>query len=331
LPDLREEMAAVADDMRIAFLGNFQQPHCSEVHHARTLEQLGHEVIRLQEGINGDQVLAYARDTDLFVWVHSHGAAPTTMTAIPRVLHELQRREVTTCTYHLDLYKGIPSRFLEYQNHPFMTELDYFFSVDPPLVDWINNTPTRTQAHYLTAGVLKDECHTADPSDRPYLTPPVIFVGSYHYHQEWPYRKQLIDWLKQTYQDDFQGFGPNFGAVVRGHELNELYAAAKIVVGDSFSPNFNYPGYWSDRIPETLGRGGFLIHPRIEGIENYFEDRKHLVLYTYGDFVELRHLIDYYMRRDDEREAIRLAGHQHVKANHTFTNRWETILETVKQ
>ena len=39
--------------------------------------------------------------------------------------------------------------------------------------------------------------------------------------------------------------------VVRGEKLNQLYADSKIVIGDSLSLNFDYPGYWSDRIYET--------------------------------------------------------------------------------
>lgn len=313
--------------MKIAMLGNFDVPYSSESHHALTLEQLGHTLVRLQEGCYGDQVINQASDADLFIWIHSHGAPPTRMTPITRVLNHLRACGVPMITYHLDLYVGIPERFNEYLQHPYMTDLDHFFSVDPPLVDWMN-AQGRTKAYHLTPGVLLDECYMDEKDGTTY---PVIFVGSYHYHREWPYRQQLIDWLKQTYADDFTGWGPHFSGVIRGADLNALYAKSKIVVGDTFSPNFDYPGYWSDRIPETLGRGGFLIHPRIKGIEEHYEDRKHLVLYDYGDTIELRHLIDYYLKKDDEREAIRRAGHEHVKANHTFTNRWTTILKTIEQ
>jgi hypothetical protein len=311
--------------VRIAFCGNFSVSYCSEVHHARSLEALGHEVRRLQEGGYGEQILRQSYGADIFVWVHSHGCRPTQSMPITTVLHQLQARGVKTCTFHLDLYHGIPGRFAEYQQHPYMTELDHFFSVDPPLVDWLNSN-TRTKAHYLTAGVLAEECYMADPGD---VTYPVIFVGSYNYHSEWPYRRQLIDWLKQTYSDTFTAFGGDFGGTVREHELNQVYANSKVVVGDSFSPFFNYPGYWSDRIPETLGRGGFLIHPRIKGIEDCYEDRKHLVLYEFGDFDQLKHLIDYYVEHDDERETIRRAGHHHVRENHTFVHRWQHILEVI--
>jgi glycosyltransferase involved in cell wall biosynthesis len=196
-------------------------------------------------------------------------------------------------------------------------------------VEYLNSNPDiKTMGHYLTAGVLKDECYLADPWSVQY---PIIFVGSYNYHRAWPYRRQLIDWLKETYPDKFSGFGPNFGRVMRGDDLNRLYASSKVVVGDSYSPNFAYPGYWSDRIPETLGRGGFLIHPWIEGIDEFYTDREHLVLYDYGDFNQLDELINYYLDHDDEREQIRRAGHEHVKANHTFTNRWQKILRTVSR
>jgi hypothetical protein len=315
----------VGRPVKIAMLGNFEVPYSSETHHALSLEALGHQVRRLQEGGYGEQVLQQSYDADVFVWIHSHGWPPTRSLPITTVLHQLQARHVKTCTYHLDLYFGIPGRFDEYRNHPYMTELNHFFSVDPPLVEWLNNN-TRTTAHYLTAGVLAGECYMAEPLD---VTYPVVFVGSYNYHSEWPYRKQLIDWLKQTYPDTFTGFGGDFGGTVRGHELNQIYASSKVVVGDSFSPLFNYPGYWSDRIPETLGRGGFLIHPKIKGIEDFYADRKHLVLYDFGDVEQLQELIDYYLVHADEREEIRAAGHLHVRENHTFVHRWQRILEVV--
>ena len=34
---------------KITFLGNFRVDYTSESHHAKTLESLGHEVVRLQE------------------------------------------------------------------------------------------------------------------------------------------------------------------------------------------------------------------------------------------------------------------------------------------
>jgi spore maturation protein CgeB len=114
---------------------------------------------------------------------------------------------------------------------------------------------------------------------------------------------------------------------VRGLKLNKLYWSTKIVVGDTLCIDFKYPDYWSDRVYETLGRGGFLIHPYVSGMEREFEDKKHLVFYEYGNFKQLKELIDYYLEHDEEREAIRKAGHELVKEKYTYKNRWEYILK----
>ena len=106
--------------------------------------------------------------------------------------------------------------------------------------------------------------------------------------------------------------------------------STKIVVGDTLCINFKYPDYWSDRVYETMGRGGFIIHPYVQGMEREFEDKKHLVFYEYGNFNQLKELIDYYLEHDEEREAIRKAGHELVKSKYTYRNRWEQILKELK-
>ena len=68
----------------------------------------------------------------------------------------------------------------------------------------------------------------------------------------------------------------------------------------------------------------------MKGMEEHFEDGEHLVFYEYGDFDQLKMLIDFYLENDVERERIRKAGHEHVKANHTYKNRWESILQTLE-
>ena len=157
----------------------------------------------------------------------------------------------------------------------------------------------------------------------------VIFVGSRGYHPEWSYRPKLIDWLRATYGERFKHFGGDGLGVVREEKLNQLYADSKVAVGDSLCINFDYPYYWSDRVYETLGRGGFMIHPYIQGMGDHFENGKHLVFYDFNNFEQLKGLIDYYLEHPEEREAIRLAGHEHVKANHTYKNRWQHIIEVV--
>ena len=304
-------------------LGNFKVDYSSETHHAWALEALGHQVVRLQEPrATAGQILAEALKSDVFVWVHTHG---WNTAGIEDVLTQLRGERIPVVAYHLDLYMGL-QRWRTYEQDPYMRQIDHFFTVDRLMADWLNqNTPVR--GHYITAAVHGPECTLAErPSP---LGNDVVFVGSRGYHPEWPYRRELVDWLGTTYGPRFTHIGGDGVGVVRGEALNRLYGSSQVVVGDSLCLNFDYPDYWSDRVFETLGRGGFMIHPYIKGMERVFEDREHLVFYDFGDFDQLKKLVDYYLEHDAEREQIRLAGHEHVKANHTYTARWKTILDTV--
>lgn len=331
MDDLMAEKAFNSQALRIAFLGNFGVDYSSETHHARSLEALGHFVVRLQEReALTENILTTALECDVFVWVHTHGwEQPTNNgTTMSDVLAQLRDAGVPSLGYHLDLYMAI-DRWNQYKDSVYFTEIDHFFTVESQLADWLNAN-TRVKGHYLQAGVFHEESYMAAPqTGRP--TKDVIFVGSHGYHPEWPYRPQLINWLRDNYGDRFGHYsGEHFSlGLRRGEALNQLLADTKVVIGDSLCIGYDYPDYWSDRVYETLGRGGFIIHPYIKGMGGHFEDGKHLKFYNFQDFGQLKGMIDYYLEHDDEREAIRRAGHEHVAANHTYKQRWAQIIEEV--
>lgn len=309
--------------MKIALLGNHAAFASSETHHAATLESLGHEVIRLQE----PQVPAVniARtDCQLFIWTHSHG---WDIPHIDQAIMDLKNRSIPVIAFHLDLFMELP-RWNHYQHDPYLRMLDHFFTVDPAMADWLNKNTT-VKGHFLPAGVYGPECYISDNPDTTRGND-VIFVGSRGYHESWPYRPQLIDWLRSTYGPRFTHVGGDGDTgTVRGDDLNRIYAGSKVAVGDTLCPNFTYPHYASDRLWEAPGRGAMQIFPRITGLDDWFTDRENIVFYDYRDFDQLKSLIDYYLENDDEREKIRHAGHEYVKANHTYLHRWQTILDTV--
>jgi len=307
---------------KITFLGNFRVDFTSESHHSKTLESLGHEVIRLQESeATAEMVLQNAIDSSLFIWVHTHGWNTIGRFTMEDVLLELKKHKIPSMTYHLDLWFGL-RRQKDLRRKPVYQYIDHFFTVDSKMADWFNSN-TSVKGHYLPAGVYDKEC-TYTPA---IATEEVIFVGSKTYHPEWPYRPKLINFLNQAYGKRFNLYGREGVKMVRGQELNNLYAATKVVVGDTLCPDFAYPDYWSDRIYETIGRGGFLIHPYIKGLEKEFEDKKHVVFYEYNNLDQLKELVDYYLEHDEEREQIRRSGHELVKNNYTYKNRWQTILK----
>jgi hypothetical protein len=309
--------------MKIAFLGNHDVSYSSETHHCQALEDLGHEVIRLQEGrATADEIAGTVRDScALVVWVHTHGW--DTPGGVDTALLEARRLGVPVITYHLDLWIGL-ARQEDMTTGPYWNLLDHFFTADRVMAEYLTyHTPIR--GHYLPAAVSHRECYAVRaPRDLD-----VVFVGSHRYHPEWPYRQDLIGILGEHYGDRFHLF-PGDGPAIRGRDLNLLYARTKVVVGDSLCLGYDYPYYWSDRVYETLGRGGFLIHPTITGLQTQFTDGAHLRYYDYGDFGQLFSLIDHYLENGEERESIRADGHAHTHRHHTYLHRWTTILDTLE-
>lgn len=307
----------------ITFLGNFRVDYSTESHHLKTLESLGHKVIKLQETeAKSEEILLHAKKSDLFVWVHTHGWKTPGKLTMSTVLKQLKVNKIPTMTYHLDLWLGL-KRQKDLSTDPVYKDIQHFFTVDSKMADWFNKR-TSVQGHYLPAGVYDKEAYYKPVKQ---MKHEIIFVGSKKYHPEWKYRAKLIDYLDTTYSKKFELWGKDGNGIVRGKDLNRLYASTKIVVGDSLCPQFSYPNYWSDRVYETLGRGGFLIHPHVPGMENEFTDKEHLVFYEYNNFNQLKELINYYLKNEEEREAIRIAGHELVKQNYTYKNRWQTIFK----
>ena len=105
-------------------------------------------------------------------------------------------------------------------------------------------------------------------------------------------------------------------------ELNTLYASAKLVIGDSCFGG-QIKGYYSDRVTETTGRGGFLLHPRNEWINPN-------VIQFDLNFEDLKDKIDYWLTHDEEREAQRLEMYKYTKENDTYLQIGKEILEIVK-
>src|SRR5690606_38101173 len=85
-----------------------------------------------------------------------------------------------------------------------------------------------------------------------------VFVGARAYHREHRWRSQLLAFLQRTYGRRCAWYGPASPlGRCDGQDLSDLLASAAVVVGDSCLAG-KVRGYWSDRVPMTPGRGGFL-------------------------------------------------------------------------
>ena len=254
--------------MRVVQIGNHGPPHSTETHLRRALEQIGHTVYPVQESATGYRratQLATGRRADLVLWTWTYGLGPSTAYGEQRLMIDrLRKAGIPIVSYHLDRWHGL-------EREP-MIETAPFFRTD--LVCTADGGAPWESAgvvhEWFPPAVLGSECLPGTPRDE--YRSPLAFVGSWRpgYHVEWQHRPDLIRFLRDRYGDRCS-FWPRPGEhAVRGSDLRDLYASVDLVVGDSclvpYSDGTPVSRYCSDRIPETLGRGGALLHPYVPGV-----------------------------------------------------------------
>lgn len=311
--------------MTIAYIGNFVPTHSTENHIALTLEDMGQTVYRVQEDeIKSGQFplpLEAMGMPDLVLWTRTWKGHVTI-----KMLNELKKMGITTASYHLDLYMGI-SRELAMTDDPFW-QTDFVFTPDGDPKSEAKFRKLGINHHWLPAGVYKKE--TKKGTYQKKFDSDIAFIGTvWNYHPEWPYRAKLVDYLQNTYGLRFRHYGQKGRPGVRNQDLNDLFASTKIIIGDSLCPHFTHENYWSDRIYETTGRGGFIIHPMIKGLGTQFDIPAELVVYQYNEFEQLKGIIDFYLNNPEIREFVRVKAMKRTRKDHTYHNRMEELLNVV--
>jgi FkbM family methyltransferase len=310
--------------LTVAYLGNFRHSFCTEVHVAASLEILGHKVVRLQEDETAWATIpatVEAKGAQLFMWTRTWPSEKSE--ALP-VLEALRKLGVPSAFFHLDRWHGL-DREHQVHDQPF-AYCDVIFSP--------NDSPKWREDGFnhfwLPPGVYGPECEPVPPNPRrwPY---DVVFVGSHPYpHPEWAkYRSDLLSAFSRAFRGRF-GILPRRGTPIRGRDLQELYATVPVVLGDSCLAGAS-TRYWSDRVPETLGRGGLLIHPMVDGMTPWYRstgDSGHtdFMGYRLGQFDEAVALAKWALQERDVAEAIAVQGSATVLARDTYAHRMGTVL-----
>ena len=317
--------------MKIAFIGGFDRLY-DEEGKARSFEKLGCEVLRITES-------GFSRDDLEKIKSWGPDVIMSAKFLIePSLLEDLfsfaKQNGVKTAAWHPDLYH-FPTpvanelRLAMISNRHGLWQADYVFSPDGCSDSHkfyercnVNHRLIRQAPYDETVGWYSK----SDISD---LTTkeevPILFIGSM-YNISDPFRKYMINFLQNQYGDDFLWLGQTEHQV-REERLSTLISKTKIVVGESLY----FPGYWSNRVYESIGRGGFVLHPYVPGIEQEFEDGEECVFYNRWDFNDLKSKIDYYLENEDKRSIISDKGMQRVKKDHTLLNRCEQILEILNE
>lgn len=318
--------------MRIAYLGNFVPEHSTENHVRQAWLDEGHEVVRVQEGDPEALATLIKRvgDVEMVLWTRTADlAAKSGDKAAWALLTAAERAGVPTVGFHLDRWWGL-NRESTVWTSPFF-RCQYVITADGGHPD--SFAEIGVNHFWLPPAVSLPETEPGEP--QPQYRSPLAFVGSWQggYHKEWQHRADLVRWLQIKYRNQIK-FWPQAGQPsVRGEALRNLYASVDIVIGDSCLAG-NATHYWSDRIPETIGRGGFLIHPWVEGLDEHFRttnhyETPHLFTWNAGDWNGLKAAIEWAKDHPDERRAFAAAGREHVRKHHTYNRRVNQILEIV--
>lgn len=288
---------------KIAIIGKFSNLY-DEEYIAQSFEMLGCEVRRIGQHYSWIAIreILIALKPDILLYTKWEAPKELKIT-----LESLRRSGMKTVCWLFDLYFDYAREYLVKSRSFFRS--DYLFTSDgghqKRFEDLgMNHTCVRQ-------GIFRDECALL-PFEA--IEHEIVFVGSES--PIYPERTKIVKDLGAIW------YGRKNTNELRGMELNEVYAKTRIVIGDSFPS----PLYWSNRVVETLGRGGFLIHKEVEGINI---DYPYLV--TYKDKEDLLRKIDYYNSHEDERREIIQKNFEWVKENYTMDKKCRELLQCLKQ
>lgn len=181
-------------------------------------------------------------------------------------------------------------------------------------------------------------CCDTSPPDYEY---DVSFVGGYH-----PYRAWFLTQLSKSGLS-VKVFGNGWPAgPLSNDEMSALFKKTKINLNISNSTSFDVRYLFasvkalvsalrsSKSGPQVKARnfeipyyGGFQLSDYVPHIEEYFSIGTEVVCYSSPD--EAIAWINYYLRNDMEREAIRLRGTQKARHYHAYSHRIEKIFEVL--
>jgi len=314
--------------MIVGYIGNFGPEYSTENDVRKAFEHLGHTVIQFQENkLNLSQLRQY--NYDLLLVTGTWANCPKLEEWLD-IVHECAVRGIPTATLHLDTFWGKSRGGRKWwQENMFHTA--YIFTADG---DYQEEWKLMGKNHiWLPPAVRHSATHQGKFRDE--YACDVAFVGSngVGYHEDvWEYRRQLVDALRAMCKRNgwsFKNPGGDQPKINRSDDMNDFYASAKVTVGDSLCLKKEDSRYWSDRVPEATGRGGFLIMPEIRALDSTDFYDGHLVQYAWGNMEDLEHQITTYLEDEVARTELAQECQRITTDKHTYVNRAETILKEV--
>jgi len=308
--------------MHITIIGNAQWKYCAEADWRDAFSAKGHSCVILHEAFaNEKEIVEAAEQSNLLMWVSSarNYGSQTILKC-----NEL----TTTVAWHPDLFWGLSKRG-DWQKNP-MWAAHYVFTADGGNDDrWAG---MGVDHRWLLPGVRAGWTERGGRL-REGMACDVAFVGNggATYHDEWPYRTELLANLKKICAKNgwtFKNPGGTSRKIERNQRMNDFYRSAKVTVGDSLCFDQEYSRYWSDRVYEATGRNGLIIMPQIDVLSAQYEGK--LPMYPWGDWGALEEQIGAHLADEDLNASTRFSCHAVTAARHTYLNRVDALLEALR-
>lgn len=326
--------------MQCVYLGNFVPEHSTENHVLQALRTNSHTVRTMQEN-DPTTFLSMASDhfdwgqTQMVLWTRTgwdwnrilRGGEAQAHRHQRAMLEQASARNIPVVGYHLDIWWGL-NREHQVSTEPFFESTLMVTADGGHDAEWAS---VGVDHAWLPPAVATAQAKCGN--HRGQFISDLAFVGSWQagYHPESAHRHALVDWLQKNFPKQCAFYPRRGEQPIRGALLADLYRSTKIVIGDSCFTGTGLANYWSDRIPETLGRGGLLLHPNVPGMERFFTDGMDLLTWDAGDFDALGALIERTLVDGLQRENIQRQGRRTVLEGHTYEIRMQQLMTILQE
>lgn len=271
------------------------------------LETLGHEVIRVRERV-GHRAVSYKTDLVLFhKWFD---------------LRALKALKCPKAFWYFDLVDFPSDPLLRGRCRgrvawmdDVMPLVDVGFCTDG---DWVARHPDNLVHLIQGADSRMMALAVGESKPHPEAPPKILFTGGARGGIK---RVTFVRDMRERYGAAFH----HVERGVHGRHLRSLIQSHPVVVAPDGPVT---DSYWSNRVYLTLGYGGFLLHPRANGLEEHYQDCKELVYYD--DRAHLHAMIDLYTANPDLCAEIAANGLARTRSEHTYTHRVASMLDTLK-
>jgi len=281
-----------------------------EIAIAYALEQLGHEVLRIQE-FNGHNALAHRADFCLFHKYDNY-----------EVIEAVSKRVPTICWFFDKVKFDEPKLAARSELRVnWMEQITKFchtiFCTDG---DWVDQDESGKLC-WLMQGADERYVGFGEPNQQ---VAPILFTGTPRHGQQ---REDHIAHLQERWGDRFQVLGAGGNKSRKhGRELANIIASSKIIIAPD-GPSTDR--YWSNRVYLISGFGGLLLHPHCSNLRHHYSSKEVLM---YADRDHLDDMIEIFLDMDNSKlQEIRVNAYERTLKDNLYRHRCEQLVNTFKE